>query len=133
MSLPQLIHPLRSEMACDLSRRWKIAPTLATRIVTMASMLPFPLSIISGHRTDDQQRSLTIQGRPTAPVDRSTHTSCPAIGADVWPSTVATAEVQATLGLAAVESGLRWGGGSPPDPVTLIPSDWNHVDLGPRP
>jgi len=119
-------------MVCELQRRWKLAFQLATRIVTVAARLPFPLSIISGFRTAQQQQRLGTAGRPTAAVDRSTHTSCPSTGADLWPTVVATNEVKATMGLQIVQAGLRWGGGSPPDPRTMIPSDWNHVDLGPR-
>lgn len=133
MSLGTLIHPDRPDAACTLVKRWKIHPTLAQRLVDMANMVPFPVSVISGFRSVQQQRNLRRMGRPAADPARSTHTVCPALGADVWPHTAATSEVQATLGLAAVQAGLRWGGGSPPDPRTLIPSDWNHVDLGPRP
>jgi len=132
VSLAQRINPNKADAACELVRRWKIAPLLAFRLVAMAVRLPFPIAIISGFRTRSQQDKLGKAGRPTADFDRSTHTQCPASGADVWPTIAASSEVQATMGLAAVESGLRWGGGSPVDPRTLIPSDWNHVDLGPR-
>lgn len=45
----------------------------------------------------------------------------------------ANAEVQSRVqfGLAANLAGLRWGGGSTVDD-TGVPSDWNHLDLGPR-
>lgn len=132
MSLAQVIDVRRPDMACDLAQRWGIAPRLAAAVVTMAARLPFPLALISGFRTATQQRGLRQAGRPAATVDRSTHTSCPATGVDLWPTVVPTSEVKATMGLAGVEVGLRWGGGSPPDPKTLIPSDWNHFDLGPR-
>lgn len=132
LSLAQVIDPNRPDMACDLVRRWQIHPLLALRIVGVATALPFPLAIISGFRTDEQQRRLGASGRPTAPVDVSTHTECPASGADLWPTVAATSEVKATMGLRIVENGLRWGGGSPVDPQNLIPSDWNHVDLGAR-
>jgi len=117
---------------CGLSRRWKLAPDLAMRLVRMADRAPFPLQIISGYRSPDKQRQLRQEGRPAAPVDRSTHTSCPATGADVWPGIAVSRVVQAQLGEAGTIAGLRWGGGSPVDPQTGIPSDWNHFDLGRR-
>lgn len=117
---------------CGLSKRWLLDPTLAQRLVQMAARAPFPVQIISGYRSPEKQRALAAEGRPAAPVDRSTHTSCPATGADVWPGIAVTRVVQAQLGEAAVVAGLRWGGGSPVSPTTGIPSDWNHVDMGPR-
>lgn len=117
---------------CDLSRRWLLHPELARRLVTMAAKAPFPIQIISGYRSPAKQQALRYEGRPAAPVDKSTHTSCPATGADVWPGVAVTRVVQAQLGEAGVIAGLRWGGGSPVDPSTGIPSDWNHFDMGPR-
>jgi len=117
---------------CQLATKWKISPRLANNLLLMASRLEFPVQIISGYRSPTKQRALAAEGRPTAPVDRSTHTSCPATGADVWPGIAVTTLIQARLGAEAVISGLRWGGGSPVDPQTGIPSDWNHMDLGPR-
>lgn len=117
---------------CDLSSRWLISPTLSSRFIQTAARLPFDMSIISGYRTVQRQMELMREGRPAANPLRSTHTSCPATGADVRLGVAVTPLIQARFGLAAVESGLRWGGGSPVDPETGIPSDWNHVDLGPR-
>ena len=117
---------------CGLSSRWKLDPTLAQRLTAMAARAPFPVQIISGYRSPEKQRQLKYEGRPAAPVDRSTHTSCPATGADVWPGIAVTRVVQAQLGEAGTIAGLRWGGGSPVDPQTGIPSDWNHFDMGPR-
>lgn len=42
-----------------------------------------------------------------------------------------TNSVKARLGAEATHVGFRWGGGSPVDPETGIPSDWNHLDGGP--
>jgi len=98
----------------------------------MAKKAPFPIQIISGYRSPEKQRQLKYEGRPAAPVDLSTHTACPSQGADIWPGIAVTRVVQAQLGEAGVTSGLRWGGGSPVDPSTGIPSDWNHFDLGRR-
>lgn len=117
---------------CGLARRWILDPLLAKRLVKLAAWAPFPVQIISGYRSPDKQRALRAEGRPAAPVDRSTHTSCPSTGADVWPGIAVTRVVQAELGRAGVTAGLRWGGGSPVDPQTGIPSDWNHFDNGPR-
>jgi len=117
---------------CALADRWTIKQELANKIVSMASLLPFKLRLMSGHRTEEQQDSLRRAGRPTAARGVSTHTSCPATGADLTSSITATKDVKQLFGAAALQLGLRWGGGSPVNPDTLIPSDWQHVDLGPR-
>lgn len=91
-----------------------------------------PISIISGHRTDAEQNQLIKQGRPAAPVGASNHTSCPATAVDLRISGIPVNVQKAILGRIAVFNGLRWGGGSPVDPETGIPSDWNHLDMGPR-
>lgn len=116
---------------CELARRWLISLVLAEKLINMTWRLPFKVQIISGWRSRDHQERLIREGRG-APVHQSTHTSCPATGADLWPVIHVTDQVKAELGRAAVEVGLRWGGGSTPDPQTGIPIDWNHVDLGPR-
>lgn len=90
------------------------------------------VSIISGYRSPEKQRELKRQGRPAAPVDVSNHTSCPATAVDVRIGLAPTNVMKAILGRIAVEEGLRWGGGSPVNPETGIPSDWNHFDVGPR-
>jgi len=117
---------------CQLSIRWGLAGELAARLIETASRLEFPITIISGLRTVAEQNALRAQGRPAAANNVSTHLACPATGADLWPSIAVTSVVKARLGAEAVFSGLRWGGGSPVDPETGIPDDWNHVDLGPR-
>lgn len=90
------------------------------------------LQIISGYRTAAEQRELEAEGRPTAPVELSTHTVCPAQGADLRiVGSPPTTALRMAFGDAAVRAGLRWGGGSLRGPDG-IPSDWNHVDLGPR-
>ena len=128
MAIPERI----GEDWCGLAGRWKLEPSLARKLVCMAQRAPFPVQIISGYRSPEKQRALAQEGRPAAPVDVSTHTACPAQGADVWPGIAVTRVVQAQLGEAGVICGLRWGGGSPVDPETGIPSDWNHFDEGPR-
>lgn len=126
---PRLI---TGEGVCDMALTWGISQVLAERLNLMATRLEFGIQIISGLRTRAQQQELREQGRPTAPDAVSTHLSCPATGADVRPTIAVTNAVKARLGAEGVFAGLRWGGGSPVDPDTGIPSDWNHFDLGPR-
>jgi len=120
------------EDTCDLVERWGLSEALAFRLERLASLLEFPITIISGLRSAAQQNALRRDGRPAADNDRSTHLSCPATGADVMPTIAVTNIVKARLGAEGTRAGLRWGGGSPVDPRTGIPSDWNHFDLGPR-
>lgn len=132
--LPEAIDPLGGpDHACHLSEKWKIAPELALRLMLLAEGLPFGLLIISGYRTPERQRQLLAEPDSlAAEVDRSTHTTCPATGADLWTAITPTREVKSIFGAQVRIAGLRWGGGSPVDPNTGIPKDWNHVDLGPR-
>jgi len=97
----------------------------------MQGRLPFTCTIISGYRTAEYQAQLAAEGAHTAPDALSTHRSCPATGADVWPELTPTNVVKAAVGEAATVAGLRWGGGSKLD-ADGIPIDWNHLDLGPR-
>lgn len=130
--IPQTLNPAGD--ACELSSRWTISPELARRLLILAATFfdgRVPLQIISGFRSVEQQLELRRSGRPAADPQLSTHCTCPATGADVWPGIEATGPVRSELGRAARIAGLRWGGGSPVDPGTGIPSDWNHVDLGP--
>jgi len=132
-SLPELV---RSLPYCDLAARWLINPELAWKIHEVAIQVENETGrevyILSGYRTAEEQELLRRQGRPAAPDDRSTHRTCPATGADLWMGPLPTATMKATFGRIVSDLGLRWGGGSPPDPETGIPEDWNHVDLGPR-
>ena len=93
------------------------------------------LTIISGFRTCEQQAELERSGRPAAACGLSTHTTCPATGADVWAasvdSTSATDGVKLALVALAERHGLRVGGGGPTR-ANGLPVDWNHLDLGPR-
>lgn len=120
---------------CALASRWVLVLDLTQRLVAMSSQIPGGLTIFSGMRTVAEQEALEAAGRPTAPLDLSTHLSCPATGADVrFTLGAANLELQSRVqfGFWAVANGLRWGGGSPVDPTTGIPSDWQHLDLGPR-
>lgn len=126
---------------CEIARRWLVSDELAAKL--SAAMRQWEretnltIEVISGYRTDAAQSALTRAGRPTAlSNDLSTHRTCPATGADIRiggsPLFHVTPLMKARWGRIAVETGLRWGGGSSIDPTTGIPSDWNHVDLGPR-
>lgn len=132
MKFPQ---SLNGSSCQELVERWGIAPELAVRLMLMADTFRIRTSsglrIISGFRTAEEQRELEREGRPAAPDRLSTHRGCPATGADVSPELAVTPSVKVLLGEAAMLSGLRWGGGSPRD-ANGIPTDWNHVDLGPR-
>lgn len=132
MPLPETIPAPATELeVCQLSQRWIIHPRLAYLLAKMATEVPFALQIISGFRTREHQLELAAQGRPAADPQLSTHCTCPAIGADLRIMGLDPGPYEKALfGAAATRVGLRWGGGSPPDPKTGIPSDWNHVDLG---
>jgi len=120
---------------CEIAATWGIDVSLATRIVRAAGLfLSFtraPVWIISGYRTPYEQWLLRTSGRPTAPVGRSTHTSCPATGVDISLGTLPDMEKKRFWGTLLELDGLRWGGGSAKDD-NGIPSDWQHADLGPR-
>lgn len=132
MKIPQSIN---GTDCLSLVDRWGIAGELAVRLMLMADNFQrrtgAGLSIISGFRSSAEQRELEAAGRPAAPDELSTHRSCPATGADLRPELAVTTSVKILFGEAAAMSGLRWGGGSPLD-GDGIPTDWNHVDLGPR-
>jgi len=117
--------------ACTIAARWGISLNLATRLTMIADNLPFGLMIISGSRTCEEQNALRESGRPAADCAASTHVvPCPATGADVWPAIGVDDGVKVMIGREAIIAGLRWGGGSPLDALA-IPTDWNHLDLGP--
>lgn len=138
--LAQRLHPDATHDAiCATSARWGIRPELVQLLVRMAGALEFGVSITSGARTRAEQVALEEAGRPAAPFALSTHANededgCGrlATGVDLSTLVAPVPAVQARLGAEATLVGLRWGGGSPVDPSTGIPSDWNHLDLGPR-
>lgn len=136
---------------CDFSERWGIHPSLGGLLILLARIaVQDPrlkqllrtvdsIKMISGFRSRESQEALDRAGRPTAPFDRSTHTSCPATGADLRleglmnPKSNAQArEAWFILGQLAQGIGLRWGGGSSIDLESGLPVDFNHFDLGPR-
>lgn len=89
------------------------------------------VSIISGSRTKAEQDALRRKGRPTADDELSTHRSCPSTGADVSLGFSPVVSEKWAWGRIVVMNGLRWGGGSELD-ANSMPTDWQHVDLGPR-
>lgn len=122
---------------CDLAERWAVDLGTMRRVWATASDFERETGgrrvyIISGFRTREEQRRLGRQGRPTAPDDLSTHRSCPATGVDISLGLNASNFMKVLWGNHALVNGLRWGGGGPVDPDSLIPLDWRHVDRGPR-
>lgn len=133
LRLPQSLEGSTCE---ELAVSWQIHPHLAARLLYMDAvfrqLVGTGLRIISGWRSMVDQERLEREGRPAARDDLSTHRSCPATGADLdVPVATVDVETKLTFGHAARAAGLRWGGGSPVNSYG-IPSDWNHVDLGPR-
>jgi len=124
----------RLSQSCILQEDWAIAPELADKLaLVMADWEEYARSemeIISGFRTDREQEELRRKGRPTAPVGLSTHTQCPATGVDIRLAGMPTTLMKARLFDIATMRGLRVGGGSCIERDTLLPSDWNHLDLG---
>lgn len=128
--------PLTTEQLCERSSKWLVTPEVFMRVTVAARSFAFQTGrevfIISGWRSKEEQARLGRQGRPTATEALSTHRSCLATGIDVDLGFLVPKILQVRWGAEAVFAGLRWGGGSRVDPETGIPSDWNHVDLGPR-
>ena len=125
------------ELACDLLENWRLDPVLARKVA--ATLIDFrretgrSIEVISGFRTDQEQRALSRRGRPAAPIHLSNHTICPARAVDIRIGGIPTTAVKETFGRIAELNGLRWGGGSPKDPMNeILPTDWPHLDLGPR-
>lgn len=87
--------------------------------------------IISGYRTKKEQDGLRQRGRPTADENKSTHRSCPSTGVDISLGFGPTTEMKHIWSRILFMNGLRMGGGSPIDD-DLLPTDWQHVDAGPR-
>jgi len=120
---------------CDLEERWGVSLGTIQPIQQAAhdffAETRREVWIVSGYRNRAQQADLKRRGRPTAPFDVSTHTSCPATGVDISLGPFPTRVQKAIWGRLVVMYGLRWGGGGPVD-LGGIPEDWQHVDAGPR-
>lgn len=117
---------------CEFAFRWRISHELALKLLDFQAIFPHPVQIVSGWRSAEEQANTAGGARD----DLSTHRSCPATGADLqvigWMKTNAPRQIKALFKSAAETAGMRVGGGSSRDPETGLPSDWNHVDLGPR-
>lgn len=126
---------MSSEASCELQRDWLLDSKLADRLDKVFqdwfTETRIGISMLSGYRTEKEQLDLAQKGRPAVDPKISTHTACPATGADVRINGFVTRTMKAIFGRIVVLNGLRWGGGSAVDDIG-IPLDWNHVDLGPR-
>jgi len=123
--------------SCALMLDWKLSDELALKVANVMQTWDeeaggIGIRVISGYRTRTEQQVLIDEGRTTLPWERSTHGTCPATGADLWIDGLPTTAMKHRFARIVFESGLRVGGGSPIDPDTLLHTDWNHVDLGPR-
>jgi len=120
---------------CVLADTWGVDPDVMARVFKAAELYTnftrSPVWIISGARSRFEQMNLGRLGRPTALDELSTHRTCPATGVDVSLGTLPSREKKMFWGQMALANGLRWGGGSEVDDGGL-PSDWPHVDVGPR-
>jgi len=120
---------------CRLAQDFQVDPGTMERVVFAAMDYIHEtrgtVTIISGFRTRTEQRGLASSGRPAARDDLSTHRSCPATGVDISLGFTPTRVQKAIWGRMVILNGLRWGGGSCVDSGG-IPSDWQHVDRGPR-
>jgi len=121
---------------CVLARTWGVDGDVMRRVFRAAELFEnftrSPVWIISGYRTRLEQLELGRVGRQTAPDNLSTHRSCPATGIDISLGSLPSNEKKLFWGQMVEVNGLRWGGGSERDERGL-PSDWQHVDRGPRP
>lgn len=120
---------------CALAQKWGVSIEVLVRVILAAikfrGRLGRTVYIISGHRSAREQQTLRDQGRPAAADQLSNHRTFPATAIDVAFSGAPLSDSEKRIwGELVQEAGLRWGGGSPV--VAGIPSDWQHVDLGPR-
>ena len=115
---------------------WNLSGDMVGRLVQSADEFweetRIDTYIISGYRTAQEQATLARRGRPAAADELSTHRSSPATGADVSWSRPLIRDQKYTWMRILGRNGLRGGGGSPLDESGSFPTDFNHVDLGPR-
>jgi len=120
---------------CVLAGTWGVDPDVMARVFRAAELYTnftrSPVWIISGYRSRFEQMDLGRRGRPTALDERSTHRTCPATGLDISLGALPSTAKKRFWGQMVEVSGLRWGGGSRRDELG-VPSDWPHVDAGPR-
>jgi len=120
---------------CTLAQQWGVDESVMQKVATAADLFLMltrrPVWIISGFRTRLEQSRLGRSGRPAARDDLSTHRTCPATGVDISLGVGVPRDIILAWGNLVELNGLRWGGGSEKD-ERGIPSDWQHVDIGPR-
>jgi hypothetical protein len=121
--------------ACELAEVWGVRPDIMQKVIQAADIYLMqtrsPVWIISGYRTWAEQQRLGTMGRPTADEDKSTHRTCPSTGMDISLGSWVPRDKKEYWGSLVQLVGLRWGGGSKVDEHG-IPSDWQHIDAGPR-
>ena len=121
--------------ACELAEKWGVRPDIMRKVIQAADIYLMqtrsPVWIISGYRTWLEQQRLGRAGRPTAADEKSTHRTCPATGMDISLGSWVDRQKKQYWGSLVQLVGLRWGGGSKVDDHG-IPSDWQHIDTGPR-
>jgi len=126
---------IAQEEVCTLAERWVVMPSVMARLHRSAKEFEEETGravwIVSGYRTKTEQDALRARGRPTATENRSTHRSCPSTGVDITLGFGPTTEMKHIWARILFMNGLRMGGGSPLDD-DLLPTDWQHVDEGPR-
>ena len=119
---------------CVLGSTWGVDGDVMARVFRAAELYTnftrSPVWIISGSRTRLEQLRLGRSGRPAAPDELSTHRSCPATGVDISLGALPSSAKKRFWGQMVEANGLRWGGGS--EIRDGIPSDWQHLDAGPR-
>jgi hypothetical protein len=120
---------------CQLAEKWGVRPDIMQKAIRAADIYLMqtrsPVWIISGYRSSAEQQRLGKMGRPTAADEKSTHRTCPATGMDISLGSWVARDKKVYWGQVVELVGLRWGGGSPVDDHG-IPSDWQHIDTGPR-
>ena len=121
--------------ACELAEAWGVRPDIMQKAIRAADIYLMqtrsPVWIISGYRSWAEQQRLGKTGRPAAADEKSTHRTCPATGMDISLGSWVDRDKKVYWGQVVELVGLRWGGGSKVDEHG-IPSDWQHIDAGPR-
>ena len=131
------VDPGTRELSQAIQRVWDVecllADLVAAVLLETRAQIGREPRVISGYRSRRQQDDLRRRGRPAAPDHFSNHRIFPAGAVDVSLGALPTRPMKWTFGMSALSWGLRWGGGSPIDPETGLPTDWQHLDRGPRP
>ena len=133
---PRCLSPEVLKLARSIEKDWRVDCQLSDIIAAILTEVDHETlrspHVISGYRTRAEQAELKRRGRPTAPDDLSNHRVLPSRAVDVSLGAVPSKDMKWALGRAIQRWGLRWGGGSKLD-ESDIPTDWQHIDFGPRP